>query len=180
MTLCQEGEAALRLKFGWGMRGFTALEIMIALVVISILSAVSVRPVMALLQKIKLQNSADGIKHLILNARMRAVSNAYKHCGVVFISNPSASVDDSVFAFLESNPPDYIYTPGQDSLYGKPFVIEKKYQLALTIPAGFPATIVFRGDGSANLSARLVVTLKNFVDTVRVLASTGKVKLVTR
>ncbi len=179
MTLCQEGEAGLGLKVRWGMRGFTALEIMVALVVISILSAASVPPIMALLQKIKLQNSADGIKHLILNARMRAVSNAYKHCGVVFRSHASATVDDSVFAFLESNPPDYIYTAGQDSLYGKPFVIEKKYQLALTIPTGDSA-IVFRGDGSANVSVKLVVTLKNFVDTVKVLASTGKVKLVTR
>jgi type II secretory pathway pseudopilin PulG len=152
----------------------------VALVIISILSALAVKPVMGLLQKIKLQNSANGIKHLILNARMRAVSNAYKHCGVVIRANASATVDDTVFAFLESNPPDYIYTAGHDSLYGHPFVIEKKHQLSLTVPAGFPTTIVFRGDGSAHVSARLVVTLKNFVDTVKVLASTGKVKLVVQ
>lgn len=152
---------------------------MVVVVIIGILSAFAVKPITGFLQKIKLQNSANGIKHLILNARMRAISNAYRHCGVVFKVNASP-VDDTVFAFLESDPPDNIYRAGVDSLYGKPFVIEKKSQLAMTIPGDVPTTIVFRGDGSANVSARVVVTLNNFVDTVKVLASTGKVKLVVK
>lgn len=168
----------LRFTFRRGNQGFTVTEILATVVVISILAAFSVKPVMALLEKIKLQNSANGIKHLILNARMRAVSNAQRHCGVVFKVNPTGN--DTVFAFLETNPPDNIYTAGQDSLYGKPFIIESKSKIAMTVPTAFPTSIVFRGDGSANLSARIVVTLKTFVDTVKVLASTGKVKLVVK
>jgi prepilin-type N-terminal cleavage/methylation domain-containing protein len=170
----------LRLKFRVGEQGFTFLELVVALVVILILTAFSVKPVIAFLDKIKLQNAANGIKHLILNARMRAVSNVYKHCGVVFRVNPSSTGDDTVFAFLESNPPDFVYTPGQDSLYGKPFIVGNKSRVAMTVPTGYPTTIVFRGDGSANQSARIVVSMKNFVDTVKVLASTGKVKLVLK
>lgn len=150
---------------------------MVALVVISLLTAMAIRPLTALLQKIKLQNSADGIMHLLLNARSRAVSNAYRHCGVVFLIHTSPTVNDTVFAFLDKSPPDYVYAAGQDSLYGTPYIVDKKYKIVSKIPPGYPSTIVFRGDGSADVSMALVMTLNNFEDTVKVLASTGKAKV---
>ena len=169
------GEAALNVR-----NGFSALEILVALVVISVLTALAIKPVTGLLQRIKLQNSADGIKHLILNARMRAVSNPNTHCGVVLRMHASTTIDDTVFAFLEDNPPDFVYKAGQDSLYGNPFVVEMKYKITTQIPSGYATVFVFRGDGSCNLSANVVLSLNAYHDTVSVLASTGKVKVVVK
>ena len=163
-----------------GRNGFSALEILVALVVIAVLTSLSIKPVTGLLQRIKLQNSAEGIKHLILNARMRAVANPNTHCGVVLRMHASTTIDDTVFAFLEDNPPDFIYKAGKDSLYGDPFVVEKKYKITSLIPGGYPNVFVFRGDGSCNLSAKLVLSMNAYHDTVTVLASTGKVKVVVR
>ena len=163
-----------------GKSGFTAMEVMITLIVISIITAVVMKPVTGVLQRLKLQNSADGIKHMILNARMRAVSNAQRHCGVVFRVHTASSINDTIFAFLEKNPPDNLYTKGVDSLYGKPFVLEKKYKINSAIPPGYPSVVVFRGDGSANVSAKLALSLNSFMDTVDILASTGRVKVKTQ
>ncbi|MDB5048198.1 MAG: hypothetical protein JWO30_1269 [Fibrobacteres bacterium] len=160
--------------------GFSALEILVALIVVSVLTALCIKPVTGLLQRIKIQNSADGIKHLILNARMRAVANPSRHCGVVFRSHTSSAINDSVFAFLEGAPQDYLYTAAKDEVYGAPFVVDKKYKLSSVIPMGSPTVIVFRGDGSANASAKFILTLGGNQDTVSVLASTGKVKVVVK
>jgi hypothetical protein len=70
-----------------------------------------------------------------------------------------------------------LYEKGVDSLYLAPFVISKnRDKISMSIPTGFPSVIVFRGDGSANASARIVLSLKAFKDTVEVLASTGRVR----
>lgn len=159
--------------------GFTALEVLVAIVVIGIATGVCIRPLSALLQRIKLQGAADNLKHYILNARVRAVSNSDRHCGLVFRVH-AAPKDDSVFAFLEDNPPDNNYTKGRDSLYLSPFVINKSDGISSSIPPGFPGLIVFRGDGSATASAKIVLTLNGIEDTVSVLASTGKVKVVVK
>ena len=160
--------------------GFSTLEVLLTVVVIGIMSALSIKPLSSLLQKIKLQNAADGMKHFILTARLRAVSNTERHCGVVFRFHPSVTVNDTVFAFLDASPPDNNYTKGKDSLYLRPFILYKRDKIASVIPAGYPTVIVFRGDGSATLSAKVVLTLKTRQDTVTVLASTGKVKAVLK
>ena len=46
--------------------------------------------------------------------------------------------------------------------------------------AGFPSVVVFRGDGSANASAKVVLKRKGMEDTVDVLASTGRIKVVRK
>lgn len=160
--------------------GFTALETLVAIVIVGIMSAVSIKPMTGLLQRIKLQTAADGMKHYILNARIRAVSNSNRHCGIVIRVHGSPTVDDTVFAFLEASPPDNNYTKGRDSLYLSPFVVKRKDGMTSTIPAGFPTVIVFRGDGSATASAKIAITLKGYQDTIDVLASTGKVKVKVR
>jgi hypothetical protein len=158
--------------------GFTALEILAAVIVLLILCAVCARPLGGLLERIKLQNAADGMKHYVLNARLRAVSSPDRHCGVVFRFHPGTSTDDSVFAFLETDPPDKMFTQGHDSLYLSPMVIAKKEGITAGIPVGFPTELVFRGDGSATASAKVTLNLKSFYDTLDVLASTGRVKVV--
>ena len=115
-----------------------------------------------------------------MTAPFRTVANPDRHCGAVFWLHASSSVDDSVFAFLESNPPDKVYVKGRDSLYLAPFRISRKDKVTSIIPAGFPSVIIFRGDASATASAKIVLTLGNMQDTVEVLASTGRVKVVTR
>lgn len=161
---------------GWN-RGFTTIELIVAVIVILIAAAFCVKPVNGFLQRLKLQNAADGIKHFVLNARIRSVSNPDRPCGVVFRVHPGSTTDDTVFAFLEKDPPDKRYVQGQDSLYLAPLVIKKKDQIDISIPAGLPSEVVFRGDGSASVSAKLALKLKGFADTLDILASTGRVKV---
>ena len=85
-------------------RGFTVMEILVAMIVTVLLSAISIRPISGLLQRIKLQNAADGVKHTMLNARVRAMSNSYRHCGLVIREHSSTTVDDTIFAFLDKPP----------------------------------------------------------------------------
>ncbi len=155
----------------------TAIEIIIAVAVLLIVSAVCVKPLAGLMHRLKIQNAADGMKHYILNARLRAVSNPDRHCGVVFRFHPGNTWDDTLFAFLDRNPPDKLYVQGQDSTYLAPLVIQKQDKIAITIPAGYPSVVTFRGDGSASGSAKIALSLKGFQDTLDLLASTGRVKV---
>ena len=146
-----------------------------------ILSAISAKPVSGLINRIRLQNAADGLKHIIQNARVRSVSNPDRHCGVVFNFYPAGSAsDDKVFAFLDANPANNDYVLGEDQLYLSPYVIPRKQGIVATIPAGNPTVLIFRGDGSAISSAKVVLTLKGMQDTVDVLASTGRLKVIKK
>jgi Tfp pilus assembly protein FimT len=159
-------------------RGFTTLELVTAIAVTMIVGAFCVKPIHGLLQRIKLQNAADGIKHYVLNARIRSVANPDRQCGVVFRLHPGTAKDDTVFAFLEKDPSDKRYVQGQDSLYLAPLVVRKRDRIRLSVPTGFPTEVVFRGDGSASVSARIAMNLNAFNDTLDILASTGRVKVV--
>lgn len=168
----------MRLKAIKGEKGVTAIELMVVAALFVLLSGLSVKPITGLVQRIRLQNAADGIKHYILNARVRAVSNPDRHCGVVIIVHASKAIDDTVLAFLDKKPGDNLYKPAEDAKYLSPYVIKKsKTNIIPSLPAGFPSVIVFRADGSANASAKLVLTMNNFQDTISVLASTGKVRV---
>jgi Tfp pilus assembly protein FimT len=157
--------------------GFSIFEIGIVLIVVSILSGLAIKPLSAWIQRINAQKAADGLKHYILAAKSRAVSNANRHCGVVFQLHASGA-DDTVLAFFDKIPINNVYDKGTDSLYSRPYIIKKKEQITSAIPSPYPSVIVFRGDGSANASANIVLTLKNIKATVDVLASTGRVKVV--
>jgi Tfp pilus assembly protein FimT len=162
-----------------GQAGFTVFEIGIVLVIVSILSGLAVKPLTAWIQRINAQKAADGLKHYILAAKSRAVSNANRHCGVVFKLHPTGA-DDTVLAFFDKVPINNVYDKGTDSVYSRPYIIKKSEQITSTIPSPYPSVIVFRGDGSANASANIVLTLKNIKATVDVLASTGRVKVVMK
>ena len=133
-----------------------------------------------MVQRIKLQSAANGMKHAVMNARLRAVANPDRQCGVVFRLYGSSTMNDTVFAFLDKNPPDKIYKKGEDSLYLTPFVLKPSNKVVSRIPAGFPSAIVFRGDGSASASAQVILTLGNMSVTLDVLASTGRVRVVSQ
>ena len=163
--------------------GFTAVEILFVVVLIGILTALAVKPVTGLLQRIKIQNAADGVRRLLLNARVRAVSNSQRHCGVSFVlSNGTAPTDyDYAFAFFDQAPPnaDNVYNVG-DTLYGAKFKVSRGDKIKMTLVPATTADIVFRGDGSANTGLNIVLTLNNYVDTVNVLPSTGRVKVIVK
>lgn len=159
-------------------RGFTFLETLVVVVLVGVMAGLAVKPLKGLVQRIKLQNAANGIKHTIMNARLRAVANPNRLCGVELrLGRPGKK--DSVFAFLEKNPSDKLYKKGEDSLYLAPFVIDSTSKVVARVVSG-SSVIVFRGDGSATASTRLTLSLGNMVDTLDVLASTGRVKVVSK
>lgn len=159
--------------------GFSFLEVLVVVVVFGLLSALAIKPMSNWLQRIKAKQAGDGLKHYLLMARSRAIANPARHCGVAFIIHPPPSkLDDSAIAFFDKVPTNNLYNPGVDSVYSKPYVFRKKDSVFAAIPNPFPKAIVFRGDGSANTSIQVVVTMKKFKTTVDVLASTGRVKVV--
>ncbi|MBW8889087.1 MAG: hypothetical protein JF616_15140 [Fibrobacteres bacterium] len=161
-----------------GSAGYTVMQVVMTVCVILILSAITAKPLSGLVRRIRVQNAADGMKHFLLNARMRAVASPDRHCGVVFKFHAAGSLlDDSVFAYLDANPPDNHFVAGTDQLYLSAFVIPRKQSITIAVPAGLPTEVVFRGDGSATVSAKVTLTLKGFKDTLDVLASTGRVKV---
>lgn len=163
-----------------GSAGLTAMQLVITICIIMILSAITAKPLGGLIRRIRVQNAADGMKHFLMNARMRAVASPDRHCGVAFRFHVATSlVDDSVFAFLDANPSDNLYTPGTDQLYLSAYVIPRKQGITakMVVPAGLTGEVIFRGDGSATSSVKVALTLKGFKDTVDVLASTGRVKV---
>lgn len=156
------------------------MQLVITICVIMILSAITARPLGGLIRRIHVQNAADGMKHFIMNARMRAVASPDRHCGVAFRFHAANSTrDDSVFAFLDANPSDNLYTPGTDQRYLSAYVIPRKQGItvSMVVPAGLTGEVLFRGDGSATASVKVALNLKGIMDTVDVLASTGRVKV---
>ncbi len=160
-------------------RGFTVVEVLFVTILIGILCALAIKPMNGFIQRIKLQNAAEGMKHYILNARMRAVSNSNRHCGVIFDTTTSVTVAGKATAFFDTNPADYIYTAGSDPLYASANIIAANTKIKMTLPSGV-STVVFRGDGSANVSTYIIFTLNNFKDSLSILASTGKVKVTVK
>lgn len=161
-------------------RGYSFFEVIAALAVVGVVAGIAVKPLNGLAQRIKLQGAANSIKHLLLNARLRAVANPDRQCGVVFRLSSDPTKDDTLFAFLDKNPSDKIYTKGVDSLYLSAYVVKKETGVQVTIPAGYPNVVVFRGDGSASASAKMLLSLKGMMDTVDVLASTGRIRVVAQ
>src|SRR3954470_12921734 len=93
-----------------GSAGWTMMQVVMTVCIILILSAVTARPLSGLVRRIRVQNAADGMKHFIMNARMRAVASPDRHCGVGFRFHAAGSLlNDSVFAFLDANPGDNHY-----------------------------------------------------------------------
>ncbi len=157
--------------------GFTLIEILVVVALIAILGGLAVKPLNGLLQRIKLQNAAEGLKHQIMSARVRATANVMVHCGLVFIPKPKPTSDSILIFFDRSVPHNNTYEAGVDDLYQNPILYRSLDGIDLSIPTNFPKTIVFRGDGSANRSAMVLLTLGTFCDTVDVLASTGRIRV---
>jgi hypothetical protein len=125
------------------------------------------------LRNIEFRNSGENIKRLIQLAQSRAMANPNIHIGVYF---DRAKNPNKAFLFQDkANPQNYEYDASGDPAYMQPEVLKRGIVFeALT---GYPEEIVFRGDGSAWKSMKILITDGVRKDTLDVLASTGRVRL---
>jgi Tfp pilus assembly protein FimT len=158
----------------WKMEtGFTVLEIMIAAVILSLLVGLSVRPMKNYLRRLDFQNSSQNVKHLVQTAQSKAMANPNVHIGVYF---NKATTPNRVMLFQDlANPSTYNYDGSGDPAYLAPTILKKG--TSIQILTGYPDEIVFRGDGSAWKSMKVVLTDGTLKDTLDVLASTGRVRV---
>lgn len=153
--------------------GFTPLEILIAVVVVGLLAASSVRPMKNYLRRMEFRNSSQNIKHLVQTAQSKAMANPNVHIGVYF---DKASSPNRVMLFQDkANPAAYDYDGSGDPAYLAPAIL--KPGTSIQTLSGYPDEIVFRGDGSAWKSMKVVLTDGTLKDTLDVLASTGRVRV---
>lgn len=152
--------------------GISLLEILVVVVVIITMAGLARSPMSRYYRTLEQKHAVAGIRKLIQTARSRAMSNPSVHCGVSF---DLGSVPPRAFLFEDSYAPGaYAYDPEKDKPYLAPLVLPKK--TVLSIPAEYPPALIYRGDGSAYLSAMVIVESPGFKDTVDVLASTGRVR----
>ena len=150
-------------------RGFSALEVTIALVLFGIAAIVIRNPMRSYMKRLEFDKSVDNVKHMIIACQTKAMSNPGQHVGVWFGG-------DVVVPFLDKGDPSaYEYDKHADPAYMQQAVLKRGVRLQ-KLP-GFPDEIVFRGDGSAYKSLRIVITDGVLKDTLDVLASTGRVRV---
>jgi prepilin-type N-terminal cleavage/methylation domain-containing protein len=153
--------------------GFGLFEIIIVVLLLGILASLTVNPMKKYSRRIEFRNSERGIKRLIQTAQSRAMANPDVHVGVAFDFSKS---QHRAFAFEDRDKPSlYQYNAAQDPLYLQPELLKRGIELR-KIP-GYPDAIVFRGDGSAYKSMKIVITDGILEDTLDILASTGRVRL---
>ena len=154
-------------------KGLSLLEILIVVAVAGILASLSARPMGNYLARMQFRNSLDEIKRLVQATKSRSMMNPQVHCGIYF---DAKSKPPQILSFRNLNDPkNQEYESGPDSLFMIPIVLRK--DISLSLVPGYPETIVFRGDGSANSTAKVVVRFQDLADTLQVLASTGQVQV---
>lgn len=153
--------------------GFTVVEILIAAGVLGLLALLSLRPMKNYLHRMEFQNSSRNIKHLVQLAQSKAMANPNVHIGVYF---NKATTPHRVMLFQDlANPANYNYDGNGDPAYLAPAIL--KTGTSIQSLTGYPDEIVFRGDGSAWKSMKVVLTDGTLKDTLDVLASTGRVRV---
>lgn len=155
-------------------KGFTLLEILIAAGILSLLAGLSVRPMKDYLRRVDFQNNSQNIKRLVQTAQSKAMGNPNVHIGV-FLDRVSTPNRVALFQDL-GNPSAYNYDKNADPAYLAPAIL-KKGILIKTIAPYTDDEIVFRGDGSAWKSMKVLLTNGTLKDTLDVLASTGRVRV---
>jgi Tfp pilus assembly protein FimT len=152
-------------------QGFSILEICVTVVIVGLLGLLAVNPAKNYIRRLEFNNSAHNIKRLIGTAQSRAMANPNVHIGVYFdlTRNPH-----KVFLFQDKEMPGfYQYDGAGDPAYLQPETL-KRGAVFKPIP-GYPREIVFRGDGSAYKSMKIVITDGILKDTLDILASTGRI-----
>lgn len=127
----------------------------------------------AYVENLRHKGAVTAVKRTLQAARAKALSNPAVHCGVHF---DLAGDTLRLIPFLDTHlPGNHAYEPGMDGAYLAPFDLPRG--VSLEVPDPNPLAVVFRGDGSAHMSARAIVRSARGVDTVDVLASTGRIRV---
>lgn len=154
-----------------GCRGFSILEVFIAVAVLGVLGALSINPMSRYLKRTEFNSAVNNVKHLLQTCQSRAMANPNVHVGVYFDANLGKAVPFQDKANLSL----YQYDPTGDLPYLQAAILKRGVRFERL--AGYPNEIVFRGDGSAYKSLKIVLTDDVLKDTLDVLASTGRVRV---
>ncbi len=143
------------------------------LAIITILTTLAAPKFKSWKEIIDLHNTTRQIKGQLDFAKVRALTNPLVHCGVYFkTSSPSYSAIFFDTAMVGS----YDYNMGQDPLYQAALEIPPGLNVSLSIPGG-KDEVIFRGDGSSNTNANIIISNGFMSDTINILASTGRIKI---
>jgi hypothetical protein len=137
------------------------------------LALLGVNPMKNYLRRLEFKTSSQNIKRLIQTAQSKAMANPNIHVGAYF---DMSKTPHRVILFHDRiNPASYQYDGSGDVSYLQPEVLKVgTYFMPVT---GYPDEIVFRGDGSAWKSFKIVITNGTLNDTLDILASTGRVRV---
>lgn len=153
-------------------KGFSLLEMIGVIVILGLILAGARAPMSRFTRTLEQKHAVTGLRKVLLTARSKAMANPSIHCGVWF---DPASIPPQAVLFLDTfSPANYAYDPGKDKAYLSPFVMPRG--AALTVPDPYPVTVIFRGDGSAYMSGRVLLANSDLSDTLEVLASTGRIR----
>lgn len=158
-------------------RGFSLLELMVAILILGLLSAAVIPKMLPLLEDFRLKTAANAIKHQLYLARSRSLGDPQIHCGVVF---DTLKIPNTVQTFIDDGVPvgNNQYDLGSDHLFLSAYTLPSTLQLKIS-GAGHTNVVIFRGDGSAKIPG-LTLTITNSLNKtkcVSVLPSTGRIKL---
>lgn len=152
--------------------GYTLFETILTIVLVVILSVIMMPSLRSMLTFLHSTTTASLIKKEIFLIRSRALADPNLHTGLFL---DTTGCPDSVFTFFDDDHDNY-FTRGTDRQLNRSIALPETD--TLIIPPGYPDVIIFRGNGSAKLSALFVVKKGHKVnDTLSVLASTGRIKL---
>jgi prepilin-type N-terminal cleavage/methylation domain-containing protein len=155
--------------------GWTLMELLVAIVMVSILSAIAIPTMTPMIESMKLRTAALNVQRSLLAARTRAIADPNVHCGVVFF-------DSLCMIFPDSLSTGTAYSADAQEIANKylgSYKLPKNiFVYSLSTNPITNSCIVFRGDGSAkNGGSVYVVNRYNKKRTISVLATTGKIKV---
>jgi Tfp pilus assembly protein FimT len=149
------------------------VEILVTVVLVGLLALLGVNPMKNYLRRLEFKTSSQNIKRLIQTAQSKAMANPNIHVGAYF---DMSKTPHRVILFHDRiNPASYQYDGSGDASYLQPEVL--KVGTYFKPVTGYPDEIVFRGDGSAWKSFKIVITNGTLNDTLDILASTGRVRV---
>lgn len=155
--------------------GFSLLEVITAVTVLLVITAIAVPSLKPLIENIELTMVVKSIKSKLLVAKTRALGDSKVHCGVHFdtTSNPHR-----IQVFIDGPEHDGIYSNGSDQKSGGAYILPPTIVMKIE-GTGKSCDILFRGDGSTKVHGMIVTltTSKGRSNSLTVLPSTGRVKV---
>lgn len=151
--------------------GYTLLEAILIIALILMLSIMTVPSLWHILPFLHSSTTVNQITKELELIRSRALADPDLHTGM-FLDTTGAP--DSIFTFFDNDNDNY-FTPETDNLLSRCISLPATDTVIIT--EGYPDVIIFRGNGSAKLSANFQVKRGDKMSTtISVLASTGRIK----